>query len=76
MSVDEAVAEPGIDAPRLRGQARVGRALRTRANWSQLVRFATVGASGYVINLAVFAAAVHGAGSTRGSPPRRRSSSR
>lgn len=66
MSVDEAVAEPGIDAPRLRGQARVGRALRTRANWSQLVRFATVGASGYVINLAVFAAAVHGAGFDKG----------
>jgi len=66
MSVDEAVAEPGIDAPRLRGQARVGRALRTRANWSQLMRFATVGASGYVINLAVFAAAVHGAGFDKG----------
>ncbi len=66
MTVDEAVAEPGIDAPRLRGQARVGRALRTRANWSQLVRFATVGASGYVINLAVFAAAVHGAGFDKG----------
>ena len=66
MSVDEAVAEPGIDAPRLRGQARVGRALRTRANWTQLVRFGTVGASGYVINLAVFAAAVHGAGFDKG----------
>ena len=66
MSVDEAVAEPGIDAPRLRGQARARRALRTRANWSQLVRFATVGASGYVINLAVFAAAVHGAGVDKG----------
>ena len=66
MSVDEAVAEPGIDAPRLRGQARVGRALRTRANWAQLVRFGTVGASGYVINLAVFAAAVHGAGLDKG----------
>lgn len=66
MSVDEAVAESGIDAPRLRGQARVGRALRTRDNWSQLVRFGTVGASGYVINLAVFAAAVHGAGFDKG----------
>lgn len=66
MSVDEAVAEPGIEAPRLRGQARARRALRTRANWEQLVRFGTVGASGYVINLAVFAAAVHGAGFDKG----------
>lgn len=66
MSVDEAVADPAIDAPRLRGPARVGRALRTRSNWSQLVRFATVGASGYVINLVVFAAAVHGASFDKG----------
>jgi len=39
--------------------------LRVRAgmcrthNWLQLVRFGTVGASGYVVNLAVFAACVH-----------------
>jgi len=66
MSVDEAVAEPGIDAPRLRGQARARRALRTRSNWAQLVRFGTVGASGYVINLAVFAALVHGASTDKG----------
>lgn len=66
MSVDEAVADPAIDAPRLRGQARVGRALRTRANWAQLVRFGTVGASGYVINLAVFALLVHGAAADKG----------
>ncbi len=66
MSVDEAVAEPGIDDPRLRGQARVGRALRTRSNWSQLVRFGAVGASGYVINLAVFALLVHGASADKG----------
>jgi dolichol-phosphate mannosyltransferase len=37
-------------------------ALRTPANWLQLIRFAAVGASGYVVNLAVFTAAVHGAG--------------
>jgi putative flippase GtrA len=62
MPVDEAaVAETAIDPPRLRGQARARAALRTPANWAQLVRFGTVGASGYVINLAVFAAAVHGA---------------
>jgi dolichol-phosphate mannosyltransferase len=67
MPADEAaVADTAIDPPRLRGQARVGRALRTRANWSQLVRFGVVGASGYVINLAVFALAVHGASFDKG----------
>jgi putative flippase GtrA len=38
---------------------RVRHGLRHPANWFQLVRFAAVGASGYVVNLAVFAAAVH-----------------
>jgi dolichol-phosphate mannosyltransferase len=33
--------------------------LRERSNWLQLVRFAAVGASGYVVNLAVFALLVH-----------------
>ena len=66
MPVDEAVADTTIDPPHLRGQARARAALRTPANWAQLVRFATVGASGYVINLVVFAAAVHGAGLDKG----------
>jgi dolichol-phosphate mannosyltransferase len=39
--------------------ARVRLGVRRPHNWLQLVRFATVGASGYVVNLAVFAAAVH-----------------
>jgi dolichol-phosphate mannosyltransferase len=38
---------------------RVRHGLRHPANWLQLVRFALVGASGYVVNLAVFACAVH-----------------
>jgi len=38
---------------------RVRHGLRHPANWLQLVRFAAVGASGYAVNLAVFAAAVH-----------------
>jgi putative flippase GtrA len=38
---------------------RVRAGLRKPANWLALVRFALVGASGYVVNLAVFAAAVH-----------------
>jgi putative flippase GtrA len=39
-----------------------GEALRRRANWVQLAKFCAVGASGYVVNLAVFAALVHAAG--------------
>jgi len=38
---------------------RVRHGLRHPANWFQLVRFAAVGASGYVVNLAVFTAGVH-----------------
>ena len=33
-----------------------------RADWEQLVRFCVVGASGYIVNLAVFSVLVHGAG--------------
>jgi putative flippase GtrA len=39
--------------------ARVRHGVRRTHNWLQLVRFATVGASGYVANLAVFTACVH-----------------
>ena len=35
--------------------------MRRPANWLQLVRFALVGASGYVVNLVVFATLVHAA---------------
>jgi putative flippase GtrA len=40
-------------------RARVRHGVRKSHNWLQLVRFAAVGASGYVVNLAVFAACVH-----------------
>src|SRR5438105_8136535 len=40
-------------------RARVRHGVRRPHNWLQLIRFATVGASGYVVNLAVFAACVH-----------------
>ena len=40
-------------------RARVRHGVRKTHNWLQLVRFAAVGASGYVVNLAVFAACVH-----------------
>jgi putative flippase GtrA len=41
---------------------RVRHGLRRPHNWIQLIRFALVGASGYVVNLGTFAALVHGAG--------------
>jgi len=40
-------------------RARVRHGVRHPPNWLQLVRFATVGASGYVVNLGVFTACVH-----------------
>jgi putative flippase GtrA len=42
-------------------RARWGAALRRPANWVQLLKFAAVGASGYVVNLAVFSFLVLGA---------------
>ena len=42
-----AVVEAGV-------RARAGRALRRRHNWLQLAKFCAVGASGYVVNLAVY----------------------
>jgi dolichol-phosphate mannosyltransferase len=60
---DEVFAVPVAEAPaRRRKRTRVRAALRTRANWLQLIRFAAVGASGYVVNLAVFTLLVQGAG--------------
>ena len=41
---------------------RAGRALRRPQNWLQLAKFATVGASGYVVNLSVYATLVEVAG--------------
>jgi len=41
---------------------RVRHGVRKPQNWLQLVRFGAVGASGYVVNLAVFALCVHGVG--------------
>ncbi|HET9720967.1 MAG TPA: GtrA family protein [Solirubrobacteraceae bacterium] len=42
---------------RTHGRLMVG--VRHPANWLQLIRFGAVGASGYIVNLAVFAACVH-----------------
>ena len=41
---------------------RIAGALRDPGSWAQLLRFALVGASGYVVNLVVFAGVVEGFG--------------
>jgi putative flippase GtrA len=43
-------------------RARARRALSARHNWLQLAKFCTVGASGYVVNLAVYTALLRWAG--------------
>src|SRR5438270_10715197 len=47
---------PAVELP---FRVRVRHGVRQPQNWLQLVRFAAVGASGYAVNLAVFAACVH-----------------
>jgi putative flippase GtrA len=53
------VPEEFTTAVELPFRARVRHGVRRTQNWLQLVRFALVGATGYAINLAVFAACVH-----------------
>ena len=55
--MDERTAITGRPVPR----RRVGGALRKRANWEELVKFCLVGASGYVVNLAVYTLLLRGA---------------
>ncbi len=61
MTVDEAALGAPVSEPTRRGHrcARLRAGLRKPSNWLQLIRFATVGASGYVVNLAVFTLLVH-----------------
>ena len=60
---DDAFAVPVAEAPaRRRKRTRARSALRTPANWLELIRFGAVGASGYVVNLVVFTLLVHAAG--------------
>jgi dolichol-phosphate mannosyltransferase len=49
------------ESERLRG-TRAVRALRSPHNWVQLAKFTAVGASGYVVNLAVYALLLNWAG--------------
>src|SRR5213078_1098098 len=46
----------------LAARARAGRALRRSSNWLQLAKFGAVGATGYIVNLAVYTALLRGAG--------------
>lgn len=52
------MAPPPPLAPAPPIHLRVRQGMRRRDNWRQLVRFCLVGGSGYVVNLAVFTAAV------------------
>ena len=52
---------PDAAAAALPVHVRARAALRTRRAWIQLAQFCTVGASGYVVNLAVYWLLLHGA---------------
>jgi len=54
MEQPDAAVAPGL-------RARATHALRQRHNWAQLAKFCVVGMSGYVVNLAVYAALLDGA---------------
>lgn len=56
---EHAVANEGAapDAPRRRTHTRVKEGMSQPHNWFQLSKFVAVGASGYVVNLAVYAIA-------------------
>ena len=56
---DGASMAPAVAVP-LAFRHRVRHGVRHPANWLQLLRFGMVGASGYVVNLIVFAICVHG----------------
>ena len=40
-------------------RSRAARAIRSRSNWEQLGKFCVVGASGYAVNLGVYAVLLH-----------------
>src|SRR2546430_8075900 len=51
-----------VPAVQLTLRRRVRHGMRRTHNWFQLVRFAAVGASGYVVNLATYTLCLHVAG--------------
>jgi putative flippase GtrA len=56
------MSEDLITTVELPFRARVRHGVRRPGNWLQLMRFVFVGASGYVVNLLVFAGCVHALG--------------
>ncbi|MSO94521.1 MAG: GtrA family protein [Thermoleophilia bacterium] len=46
--------DPSPPAPGKNATRRIGNVLGTRSNWEQLAKFCVVGATGYVVNLAVY----------------------
>jgi putative flippase GtrA len=58
----EADSTPGMRARAGQEARRVRHGLRRPANWFQLIRFSIVGATGYVINLAVYSTLVAAVG--------------
>jgi putative flippase GtrA len=54
--------EPTATSGTVPARGRVDAALRRRANWEQLVKFCLVGATGYVVNLVVYAVLLRAAG--------------
>jgi putative flippase GtrA len=65
-SVDAERCAPARPRPatpaRLKLHVRLRRGVRQPRNWLQLVRFGAVGATGYAVNLLMFALCVHAAG--------------
>jgi putative flippase GtrA len=53
------VSERTTAPPPIAVRLRAAQALRQRHNWLQLAKFSVVGASGFVVNLGVFAALSH-----------------
>ena len=51
-----------LEYPAIALRRRVAVGVRRPENWAQLLRFGLVGASGYLVNLAVFGLACHAAG--------------
>jgi dolichol-phosphate mannosyltransferase len=61
-AVERTPPPPSARRPhRTRVHVRVRHGVRKPHNWFQLIRFGAVGATGYVVNLGVFAICVHGA---------------
>jgi dolichol-phosphate mannosyltransferase len=54
--MDPSAVKPGLS------RARMNAALRRRHNWEQLIKFCVVGATGYVVNLAVYTILLRGFG--------------